>query len=33
VPKGVKDELCQSAGLDRAREVVVSIRDRGAIPV
>ena len=32
VPKGVKDELCQTAGLDRAREVVVAIRDRGAVP-
>ena len=32
VPNGVKDELCQTAGLDRAREVVVAIRDRGAVP-
>ena len=32
VPKGVKDELCQTAGLERAREVVVAIRDRGAVP-
>ena len=32
VPKGVKDELCQTAGLERARAVVVSIRDRGAVP-
>lgn len=32
VPKGVKDELCQTAGLDRARELVVVIRDGEAVP-
>lgn len=33
VPKGVKDELCQTAGLDRARELVAGIRDGGAVAV
>jgi nifR3 family TIM-barrel protein len=27
VPKGVKDEICQTAGLERARELVRAIRD------
>ena len=31
VPKGVKDELCQAAGLDRARELVAGIRDGEAV--
>lgn len=33
VPKGTKDELCQAAGLDRARELVTGIRDGEAVPV
>lgn len=32
VPKGVKDELCQTAGLDRARELVRAIRDPDPVP-
>ncbi|HNH87286.1 MAG TPA: tRNA-dihydrouridine synthase, partial [Solirubrobacterales bacterium] len=27
VPKGVRNELCQTAGLDRAREIVAGIRN------
>jgi hypothetical protein len=33
VPKGVKDELCQAAGLDRARVLVAGIRDGEAVAV
>ena len=32
VPKGVKDELCQTAGLERARELVRAIRDPEPVP-
>jgi len=33
LPKLVKNELCQTAGLDRAREIVAGIRDGGAVAV
>lgn len=33
VPKGVKDELCQTAGLDRARELVAGIQAGEAVAV
>lgn len=33
VPKLVRNELCQTAGLDRAREVVAGIRDGEAVTV
>lgn len=33
VPKGVKDEICQTAGLGRARELVRAIRDPDPVPV
>ena len=32
VPKLVRNELCQTAGLDRAREIVAGIRDGEAVP-
>ena len=33
LPKLVRNELCQTAGLDRAREIVAEIRDGGAVAV
>ena len=33
VPKLVRNELCQTAGLDRARVIVAGIRDGDAVPV